>query len=174
MTMRIRGLAIVLLAGALALGGCAPRGPTGYAPKFGAFGYSEEARADGALRVRFTGNSETPRATVEGLALYRAAELTLAAGFDRFAIVDRAFHHRLDKPVKRRRAPNIILRESSRQYDTTLDLWRRDTGARIRRDWMTTTLVIRPYRGRPPGGALRLENAGAVIKRLAPMVRGGK
>ncbi len=171
--MRAAIAAIVLFAGALALGGCAAGGPTGYGPKFGAFGYSTDARADGALRVRFTGNSKTPRTTVEGFALYRAAELTLAAGFERFAIVDRAFHHRLDAPFERRRAPAIILREASRQYDATLDAGRRDARIRIRRDWMTTTLVIRPYRGTPPKGALRLEHAGAVLKRLAALVKGG-
>jgi hypothetical protein len=173
-TVRTAQAAVFLLAGALALGGCAAGGPTEYGPKFGAFGYSDDARPDGAVRVRFTGNSETPRGTVEGFALYRAAEITLAAGFAEFAIMERTFHHRIDKPVERTRAPRIILRESSRQYDATLDAGRRDARTRIRRDWMTTTLVIRPYRGTPPQGALRLEHAGAVIKRLAPLVKGGK
>ncbi len=165
--------AIALLAGALALGGCAAGGPTEYGAKFGAFGYSDDRRTDGAIRVRFTGNSETPRATVEGFALYRAAEITLAAGFAKFAIMKRAFHHRLDSPVEQTRAPWIILRESARQYDATLDTGQRDTRARIRRDWMTTTLVVRPFRGRPPSGALRQEDAGAVIRRLAALVKGG-
>jgi len=165
--------AVLLLAGALALGACAASGPTEYGPKFGVFGYSDDRRPDGAIRVRFTGNSETPQPTVEGFALYRAAEVTLAAGFDRFAVMERAFHHRLDRPAERDRAPSIILRESSRQYDATLDAGRRDAGDRVRRDWMTSTLVIMPFRGAAPKEALRIEDAKAVLRRLAPLVKGG-
>lgn len=163
--------AALLLAAIVALAGCATGGPTEYGPKFGVFGYSDERRSDGAIRVRFTGNSETPQTTVEGFALYRAAEVTLAAGFDRFAVMERSFRHRLDRPAVQERAPAIILRESSREYDATLDAGRRDAGTRIRRDWMTTTLVIRPFRGAAPGEALRVEDAKAVIRRLAPLIR---
>lgn len=172
MNARALRAAGLLLAGALLLVGCAAPGPTPYGPKFGAFGYSDERRADGAIRVRFTGNSETPRSTVDGFALYRAAEVALAAGFENFAVMERDFRHQVDRPVEQAPAPRIILRESSRQYDTTLDAGRRDAGTRIQRDWMTTTLVVRPYRGSPPAGALRLENAEAVIRRLAPLVAG--
>jgi len=171
--MNIPSAACLLMAAALALGGCAPGGPTEYGPKFGAFGYSDDRRGDGTVEVSFTGNSETPRPTVEGFALYRAAEVTRAAGFARFAVMERSFRHRLDSPVEREPAPGMILRESSRQYDAMLDEGRRDAGAEIRRDWMTVTLVIRPYGGAPPAGALRLEEVDAVMRRLAPLVRKG-
>lgn len=173
MSVPARGRATALVLLALALGGCVVGGPTGYGAKFGAFGYSDDRRPGGAIRVRFTGNSETPRTTVDGFALYRAAEITLAAGFAKFAIMKRRFHHRLDRPVERTRAPWIILRESSRQYDATLDSGQRDTRPRVRRDWMTTTLLVRPFRGAAPNGALRQEDARAVIKRLAALVKGG-
>jgi hypothetical protein len=39
--------------------------------------------------VNFSGNSLTSRETVEGYLLYRAAELTVAQGYDWFAVVDR-------------------------------------------------------------------------------------
>jgi len=169
---RFRAAALALGAAALVLGACAAPGPTRYGPKFGAFGYSDDDRAGGTIRVRFTGNSETPRSAVDSFALYRAAEVTLARGFDRFAIMDRSFRHVVDRPDERADAPDIILRESSRQYDATLDAGR--GGGGIRRDWMTSTLVILPYRGAAPKGALRLEDARAVLGRLAPLVKGGR
>ena len=171
--MHLPRFACLLLAGTLTLGACAPGGPTEYGPKFGAFGYSDDRRGDGTVRVSFTGNSETPRTTVEGFALYRAAEVARAAGFARFAVMERSFRHRLDRPIERAPAPDIILRESSRQYDATLDEGRRGAGSEIRRDWMTVELVIRPYRGAPPDGALRLEEVDSVMRRLAPLVRRG-
>jgi hypothetical protein len=39
--------------------------------------------------VKFAGNSLTGRDTVEGYLLYRAAELTVAQGFDVFSVVER-------------------------------------------------------------------------------------
>lgn len=52
-------------------------------------GYSEVRVEPNRFRVTFAGNSLTSRETVEGSLLYRAAELTLAQGYDWFAIVDR-------------------------------------------------------------------------------------
>lgn len=52
-------------------------------------GYSEERLAEDGYRVHFTGNNLTSRDRVEGYLLYRAAELTLQNGYDRFEIVDR-------------------------------------------------------------------------------------
>jgi len=52
-------------------------------------GYSEELIEEGRWRVAFSGNSLTSRDRVEGYLLFRAAELTLAQGYDWFLIVDR-------------------------------------------------------------------------------------
>jgi len=52
-------------------------------------GFSEVRLEPNRYRVTFAGNSLTSRETVEGYLLYRAAELTVAQGFDTFTIVDR-------------------------------------------------------------------------------------
>ena len=52
-------------------------------------GFSEVRLEADRFRVNFAGNSLTSRETVEGYLLYRAAELTVAQGYDWFAVVDR-------------------------------------------------------------------------------------
>jgi len=52
-------------------------------------GFSDSRLEANRYRVTFAGNSLTSRETVEGYLLYRAAELTVAQGFDTFVIVDR-------------------------------------------------------------------------------------
>ena len=52
-------------------------------------GYSEVRVEPDRWRVTFSGNTVTPRETVEGYLLFRAAELTLQNGDDWFAAVDR-------------------------------------------------------------------------------------
>ena len=52
-------------------------------------GFSDQRLDTNRFRVTFAGNSLTSRETVEGYLLYRAAELTVAQGFDTFTIVDR-------------------------------------------------------------------------------------
>ncbi len=47
-------------------------------------GYSDQELTHNRYRVTFTGNSETPRETVEDYLLRRAAEVTLKAGYDAF------------------------------------------------------------------------------------------
>jgi hypothetical protein len=72
---------------ALALGllaGCAT--PTPYAPRTEGqrTGYTDRALTQTRYRVTFTGNSVTPRETVESYLLLRAAEVTRAAGYGSF------------------------------------------------------------------------------------------
>lgn len=80
--------AIPLLLGAIALTGCAA-GPTAYRPFDGGAGYAEQQIDAGTWRVRFAGNYETPRETVETYLLYRAAEIMRFGGVDRFVVLDR-------------------------------------------------------------------------------------
>jgi hypothetical protein len=47
-------------------------------------GYSDQRLDDTHFRVSFQGNTVTPRATVETFLLYRAAQLTVAQGYDWF------------------------------------------------------------------------------------------
>ncbi|MDH3473481.1 MAG: hypothetical protein OEM59_07300 [Rhodospirillales bacterium] len=82
-----RSLRLVVLAGTLALGACGTATP--YQPARDGYGYGEQVLEENRYRVSFTGNSLTPRETVESYLLYRAAEVTLARGFDHFIVVDR-------------------------------------------------------------------------------------
>ena len=74
-------------AGALALTACAST--TSYGPAAqNSYGYSEQRSEDDRFRITFRGNSLTDRETVETYLLYRAAELTLANGYDHFLVVE--------------------------------------------------------------------------------------
>ncbi len=52
-------------------------------------GFSDQKLDADHFRVAFKGNTDTSRATVESYLLYRAAELTVAQGYDWFETVDR-------------------------------------------------------------------------------------
>lgn len=89
---RNRGFLCVLLAAALGLAACTA--PTPYGPAPGAdgargHGYWEQGLEDDRIRVTFSGNTVTPRETVENYLLYRAAEITLARGRDHFVVAAR-------------------------------------------------------------------------------------
>ena len=73
-----------LILGFLALAGCATPAP--YAPMAPgqATGYTDRQLSDNRWRVTFTGNSVTPRETVENSLLLRAAEVILASGHSHF------------------------------------------------------------------------------------------
>ena len=85
-------LAAMPLAAVLALSACAT--PTPYQPidarSDARGGYFEQRIEDNRFRVSFRGNDFTSRQTVENYLLFRAAELTLQAGYDGFTMVDRA------------------------------------------------------------------------------------
>src|SRR6201996_4178855 len=73
----------------LALAACLLAGcmtPTPYAPRTEGqkTGYTDRALTQTRYRVTFTGNSATPRETVETYLLLRAAEVARAAGYDSF------------------------------------------------------------------------------------------
>ncbi|MQA65703.1 MAG: hypothetical protein GEU76_07365 [Alphaproteobacteria bacterium] len=70
---------------ALGLGACV--GPTPYGPATDGFGFTEQAIEEDRYRVTFSGNSATPRETVENYLLYRAAEVTLERGHAHFVVV---------------------------------------------------------------------------------------
>jgi hypothetical protein len=52
-------------------------------------GFSDQKLGPGRFRVTFAGNAYTSRDTVQAYLLYRAAELTLAQGFQAFEMADR-------------------------------------------------------------------------------------
>lgn len=86
----LRSLAAPLGAVAL-LAACAT--PTPYQPLsrhgYSTGGYSEQRLEENRYRVMFAGNEMTSRQRVENYLLYRAAELTLQAGYDGFTMVNR-------------------------------------------------------------------------------------
>jgi hypothetical protein len=84
------------------LAGCMT--PTPYAPRTTgqATGYTDRALAHNRYRVTFTGNTVTPRETVESYLLLRAAEVTRAAGYTSFVFDTRntkAYHSYQEVPV---------------------------------------------------------------------------
>ncbi len=83
-TFRLAYLTSALLAASL-IAGCTQ--PTPYAPAVDGKGYKEQQLETDRYRVSFTGNSATPRETVENYLLYRAAEVTLQSGHDHFRVV---------------------------------------------------------------------------------------
>lgn len=90
--MRLKSLAVIAgLALAAGLSACTTATP--YQPLLesasGRGGYSDVRIEPGRYRVTFTGNSLTSRETVELYLAYRAAELTLANGYDTFTLVSR-------------------------------------------------------------------------------------
>jgi hypothetical protein len=82
----IRRRLFLAVAATLALGACATTTP--YQPLHNGEGYSEQRIESNRYVVRFFGNESTPRQTVENDLLYRAAELTLANGYDYFVVSD--------------------------------------------------------------------------------------
>lgn len=86
---------LVTLAAVAALGGllsaCATATP--YQPNVpgnaAGGGFSDMRLEANRFRVTFSGNSLTSRETVESYLLYRSAELTVAQGYDWFALADR-------------------------------------------------------------------------------------
>ncbi len=78
---------VFLLSAVLLLAACGS--PTPYQPALDGYGFQEQQIEGNRYRVSFSGNSLTPRATVEDYLLYRAAELTLAQGADFFILADR-------------------------------------------------------------------------------------
>ena len=80
-------LAPLVLAATLTLAACGT--PTPYQPAADGHGYVEQPLEEDRYRVTFSGNSLTPRATVENYLLYRAAELTLERGYEHFVVVEK-------------------------------------------------------------------------------------
>ena len=75
---------IPLVLAATVLAAC--MGPTPYQPRTEGqqTGYTDRALTQNRYRITFTGNSATPRETVESYLLLRAAEVTRAAGYSSF------------------------------------------------------------------------------------------
>lgn len=75
----------MLAIGLAGLAGCTQ--PAMYRPRVSGMstGYTDRQLTENRFRVTYTGNTTTPRSTVENFLLLRAAEVTRAAGFSDFA-----------------------------------------------------------------------------------------
>lgn len=164
-----RAAAALLLAAALAAGCTAPR-PSAYRAEDGGFGYSETRLDPATWRVVFAGNRASGLAQVEDYALYRAAQVTLGAGFERFAVIDRDVGQRIEEERGRR---TIDIEARERRLGGTLtpgDTFYGESARTTLRHM--ATLVIRPYRGAPPAEALATHDARDVLRRLGSEVEG--
>jgi hypothetical protein len=63
--------------------------PTPYQVAANGYGFSDQRIEDNRYRITFSGNSLTPQPVVENYLLYRAAEITLANGYDYFEVADK-------------------------------------------------------------------------------------
>lgn len=83
--MKTRSL--IALSALLVLGACVNATPYQLAGR-GGEGFVDQQLEVGKYRVTFKGNTLVERATAENYVLYRAAEVTLAAGYDHFLLAD--------------------------------------------------------------------------------------
>jgi hypothetical protein len=104
-------------------------------------GYSELRLGPDLFQVKFHGNELTARERVETYLLYRAAELTVANGFDSFAIVGRNTEHDVETRV--RHNPWGYWRPYWRYYRSGYgwDVWYPDSGGPFWADQVDVTTV---------------------------------
>lgn len=180
----------VLVAAYLALTACATATP--YQPNIGgqavSGGYSETRLAPDRYRVTFAGNTLTSRDTVEGYLLYRAAELTLADGYDGFRVLERNVEHNTQTEV----GPDPFYqpwygpsysywRPYWRYYDPpygwrSWDPWRDepfwDQGLSVRKvERYEVTAEIELIHGPIPADNPRIFSASSIISRIGPQLK---
>jgi hypothetical protein len=85
-TLKRQLLALAILLGVVAC----TTSPTPYRAAAEGGGYRDQQIESDRYRVSFTGNSATPLDRVQDYALYRAAELTTANGYDYFKVASRS------------------------------------------------------------------------------------
>jgi hypothetical protein len=145
-------------------------------------GFSDQRLEPDRYRVGFAGNSMTSRETVETYLLYRAAELTVAQGYDWFEMADRDTERRSQTYVDRPFSPGPygFWGPSWRYYGRGLGwrswdpfwgdpFWDRDIDIRtVDRYEATAEIVL--GRGAKPGGNPRAFDARAVLDALGQRI----
>lgn len=150
----------------LLLAACAAPQPSFYAPLDGKDGYAEEELGKGLYRVTFQGNAATSRERAEDYALYRAAELTLQLGAERFGVHDRL----VERDTK-------VTREYYDPYPYYGPYWyRRPYGFgmphsfQYERTTYRAQLTVEPFTGIAPRDMGKVYRAREVLQRLAPQI----
>lgn len=151
----------------LLLAACAAPQPSFYAPLDGRDGYAERELGKGLYQVTFQGNAATSRERAEDYALYRAAELTLQLGAERFGVHDRL----VERDTK-------VTREYYDPFPYYGPYWhhRRYYGFRAphsfqyERTTYRAELTVEPFTGIAPGDIGKVYRAREVLQRLAPQI----
>lgn len=165
MAPRVTALLLTLL-----LAACAAPQPSLYAPLVSRDGYAEESLGKGLYRVWFQGNAVTSRERVQDYCLFRAAELSLELGAEKFAVHD--------KQVER------YTRVTRETYDGWGDRYYYDGQYRHYRPYPPPTyererttfraqLTIEPFSGRPPAdpsSGFQIYDARATYQQFAPRI----
>lgn len=158
-----RGLAWILAA---ALAGCATATP--YQPQQGGFGYAEQKIESNRYRVTFAGNSSTELQTVENYVLHRAAEVTLAQGYDHFVVSDRATQGEADD-----RRPAVTFGFGGfgfgRHHHGGIGIATTTGGREDTRYQGAVEILMK--RGRKPADDVNAFDAREILENLGPVVR---
>lgn len=164
MIARVTALLLTLLLAAA----CAAPQPSLYAPKDSRDGYAEESLGKDLYRVSFQGNAVTSRERTQEYCLFRAAELTLELGAEKFAV-----HDKLTERFTK------VTRETYAGWD---DPYYYDRHYRYRyyrpyppptfereRTTYQAVITIEPFTGASPGG-FQVYDARAVVQQFGPRI----
>lgn len=151
----------------LLLAACSTPQPSVYAPLDGRDGYAEEELGRGLFRVTFQGNAATSRERAEDYALYRAAELTLELGAERFGVHDRLVER--DTEVTREYYDPFPF-YGPYWYHRPYYGFRSPRSYRFERTTYRAQLTVEPFTGVAPGDIGKVYRAREVIQRLAPQI----
>lgn len=150
----------------LLLAACAGPRPSLYAPRDGNDGYAQEELGKGLFRVTFQGNAATSRERAEDYALYRAAEMTLEVGAERFAVHDR-LTERFTKVTREYYDPYPY---GPYWYHRPYYYRRAPQSFEYERTTYFAQLTIEPFTGIAPGDVGKVYRAREVMERLAPQI----
>lgn len=159
-----RLLRLVVLSGPLTLSACGT--PTPYQPSIDGYGYAEQVLEENRYRVSFAGNSLTPRDAVENYLLYRAAEVTLARGFDHFIVVDKETER---DTTYYSTVTGLGSGVHHHHHSHDIGIIGSSTARPSNRYAAFANIVLR--KGRKPSGDTAAYDARDVLKRLGPSIR---
>lgn len=163
MTRRLAFLLVTLL-----LAACSTPQPSFYAPRDGNDGYAEHTLGKGLYRVSFQGNAVTSRDRAEDYALYRAAELTLELGAERFVVHDR-LTERFTKVTRETYDPFPYYGYGPYWYHRPY-FYNPPRSYQFERTTYLAELTVEPFTGIAPRDGGTVYRAREVLQRLAPQV----